>query len=279
MAEAPLMGEVGAVFTRTLVTLSSRRALISLTTSGFTALSWDYDASVAPPNIQAVVNAADNTEPVAPGGLVTVWGTHLSPLNASTSEIPVPTALAETCLTVNGVPLPMLFASPKQINAQMPFEVDGSATMVLHTPGGTSNNFNFTILPTAPSVFRSGTAGPDTGIATVVRASNNKLATLSNPIHRGDTIVIYATGLGRTIPPVNTGFAAPQDQLARVITQPEVSLGGVALPVLYAGMAPGEVGVYQINATVPSWTPKGMSILLKITQGSSSTSLMMRVVD
>ncbi|HVP45592.1 MAG TPA: hypothetical protein VMT32_03380 [Bryobacteraceae bacterium] len=279
IAEAPLVGQPGAVFTRTLDALYSRSAFISLTVSGFTAIAWNYDASVAPPNLQTVVSAADGSSAVAPGGLVTVWGSQLSPVNIATSEIPVPTALGESCLTVNGVPVPMLFASPKQINAQLPVEVEGAATMVLHTPGGTSNDLDFTIVAAAPSVFRSGVAGPHNGIATVVRAKNNQLVTPSNPIHRGEAIVIYATGLGRTLPSLATGFAASTNPLPVVIEQPDVSLGGLSLPLYYAGLAPGEVGVYQINALVPGWAPTGMQVPLTITQGSVSTTLTVRVID
>jgi len=184
-AEAPLTGNAVFVFTRTLAALSSGNAFVALTVSGFTAFAWNYDALVAPPTLNQVVNAADGTAPVAPGGLVTVLGGQLSPVNIATSEIPVPTALGESCLAVNGVPVPMLFASPSQINAQLPFEVSGDATMVLHTPGGDSNPLSFTALPTAPAVFRSVVAGPQTGIPTVVRVTNNQLVTLSNPIHRG----------------------------------------------------------------------------------------------
>ena len=279
IAEAPLLGQPGAVFTRTLDALYSRSAFISLTVSGFTAMAWNYDASVAPPNLQAVVSAADGSATVAPGGLVTVWGSQLSPVNIATSEIPVPTALGESCLTVNGAPVPMLFASPSQINAQLPVEVEGAATMVLHTPGGTSNDLDFTVVPAAPSVFHSGVAGPQAGIPTVVRAKNNQLVTPANPIHRGEAIVIYATGLGRTLPQPATGFAASSDPLPVAVQQPDVSLGGLTLPLYYAGLTPGEVGVYQINALVPGWAPTGMQVPLTITQGSVSTTLIVRVID
>ena len=277
-AEAPLTGNSVFAFTRTLAALSSGNAFVALTVSGFTAFAWNYDALVAPPTLNQVVNAADGTVPVAPGGLVTVLGGQLSPVNIATSEIPVPTALGESCLAVNGVPVPMLFASPSQINAQLPFEVSGDATMVLHTPGGDSNPLSFTVLPTAPAVFRTGVAGPQTGIPTVVRVTNNQLVTLSNPIHRGDTIVIYATGLGATVPPVPTGFAGPAAPLAMAAIVPDVTLGGVTLPLYYAGLAPGEVGVYQINALVPGWAPVGMQLPLTIAQGSVST-LTVRVIN
>lgn len=279
LAESPLMSAPGAVFTRTLAPLYSRTAILSLTTSGFTVLPWNYDASVAPPRLERIVNAADMTEPVAPGGLITVFGSQLSPVNIATRELPLPTALGESCLTVNGVPVPMIFASPAQINAQLPFNVDGNATLVLRTPGGVSDNYNLTILPNAPSVFRSGVAGTETGIPTVVRAKNNELATLSNPIHHGDEIIIFATGLGRTSPAIDAGIPASADPLPTTLLQPDVDIAGVSLPIAYAGLAPGQVGVYQINALVPRWVPLGISVPLTIKQGGSSTVLPVRVVD
>lgn len=277
--ESPLKGDAAFAFTRTLAPLANRSAVIALTVSGFTVLPWNYDAAVAIPRIERIVNAADEGENVAPGGLITVYGSQLSPVNMATREIPLPTALGESCLTVNGVALPMLFVSPRQINAQLPFQVDGNAQMVLRTPGGVSDNYNFTILPAAPSVFRSGTAGPDTGIATLVRARNNQLVTLSNPVHRNDEIVIYATGLGRTTPEVEAGAPAPADPLSLTLIEPEVTLGNVGLPVVYAGLAPGQIGVYQINVQVPRWAPTGMSVPLTIRQGSHGTTLPVRVVE
>ena len=276
IAEAPLVGQPGAVFTRTLDVL--QHAFVSLTVSGFTVLPRDYAAGVAPPTIQSVVSAADGSNGIASGGLVTVWGSQLSPVNIATSEVPVPTVLGESCLTVNGVPLPLLLASPQQINAQLPFEINGTATMVLHTPGGTSNHFDLTVVPAAPSVFRNGVAGPQSDIPTVFRAKNNQLVTPANPIHRGEGVVIYATGLGLTLPAVATGFAASASPPAAAIDQPDVSLGGVSLPLYFAGLVPGEVGVYQIHALVPGWAPTGMQVPLTITQGSSSTTVTVRVI-
>ncbi|MBI4876254.1 MAG: hypothetical protein HY822_16585 [Acidobacteria bacterium] len=279
MVEAPLLPETGAAFTRTLAPLYSRGAILSLTTSGFTALAWNYDASVAAPRIERVVNAADLTAAVAPGGLISVLGRDLSVTNLATREMPLPTALGESCLSVNGVAAPMLWVSPAQINAQLPFQSDGNVTLILRTPGGVSDNFNMTILPAAPSVFRNGTAGPDTSVPAVVRAANNQLVTLSNPVHRGDALVIYLTGMGRTTPAVDAGLPAPGDPPASVLIAPEVTLGGVGLPVSFAGLAPGQIGVYQINARVPAWAPAGFAQPLTISQGGGSTSLEVRVVE
>jgi uncharacterized protein (TIGR03437 family) len=265
-------------FLRSLAPLYDRSAVISLSVSGFTVLPWNYAAAVAAPKISSVVNAADFTLPVAPGGLISVFGQQMSPVNLATSEIPLPTALGESCLTVNGVAVPLLFVSSQQINGQLPFNVDGNAQMTIRTPGGISDNFNFSILPAAPAVFRSGIAGPDTGIATITRADNGELLTPTNPVHPRDSIVIWATGLGHTSPAIDAGMPAPSDPLANAVIQPTVQIGGVALNILYAGLVPGSVGLYQINATVPGSVPQGLSIPLVISQGGSSTTLSVRVV-
>jgi uncharacterized protein (TIGR03437 family) len=282
MTEAPLLGTPGvniSPFSRTLAPLYSRNAIVNLTVSGFTVLPWDYDASVAPPHLAKVVNAADLSPALAPGGLVTIFGDQLSPVNLATREMPLPTALGDSCLTVNGLTMPILFVSPNQVNAQLPFESTGNVTLILHTPGGVSDNFNLVIQPTAPSVFRSGTAGTDTNVPTIVRAHNNELVTSANPVHRGDVLVIYMTGLGQTAPAVPTGQPAPTAPLAGAITTPRLTLGGASLQLLYAGMTPGEVGVYQINVKVPNNAPKGTAVPLAIAQGGGGTTLNVRVVD
>jgi uncharacterized protein (TIGR03437 family) len=71
---------------------------------------------------------------------------------------------------------------------------------------------------------------------------------------------------------------APSDPLAFAVIQPTILLGGVALDIQYAGLVPGSVGLYQINASVPKSVPPGLSMPLLITQGGSSTSLDVRVV-
>lgn len=279
MAEAPILGNKTYAFTRSIAPLYSRTAVVALTTSGFTVLPWTYDASVAPPKITSVVNAADLGPSVAPGGLITAFGTNLSPVNIATKDIPLPTALGDSCLTVNGLPLPLIFTSPTQINAQLPFQATGNVTLILRTPGGVSDNYNLVIQPAAPSVFRAAIDGYDSLIPTIVRGENGLIVTTSNPVHRGDALAIYLTGLGQTMPALDAGLPAPADPLAYALTEPTVSLGAVSLPVSYAGLTPGQVGLYQINVSVPHNVPTGLTIPLKITQGAASTSVSVRVVD
>jgi uncharacterized protein (TIGR03437 family) len=268
-------------FIRSVAPLAGANEIIVLSTSGFTVLSQNYAASFVGPVITSVVNGGNFTAPVAPGGLITVWGTNMSPVSAVASQVPLPTALGQSCLSINGTPVPLLFVSPSQINAQLPNNVLGPETINVHTPGGVSNSFHFTVLSAAPAVFISGSAGPVTGLATIVRAADNQLVTPTNPIRGGDTLVIYLTGMGLTNPAVTAGFAAPTSPLALASIVPTVTLGGTPLIVEYAGLAPGEVGVYQINVLVPGNVTQGLSEPLVINQGSAAgatTTLTERVV-
>jgi uncharacterized protein (TIGR03437 family) len=288
MTEAPLLPDISAgtgatgsslaAFTRTIGALPLAGTVVVLTTSGFTVLAAQYDAAVAPPKVAGVVNAADGAQNIAPGGLISVYGQQMAPVNMATAQIPLPTALADSCLSVNGSPVPLLFVSSQQINAQLPANVTGNATLAIHTPGGVSDNFYVTVQPAAPSIFRSGTAGPMTGLATIVRADDNQLVTPTNPIHPGDWITIYATGLGATLPAVDAGIPAPASPLAVPVIPATVTLGGIPLNIGDASLAPGWVGVYQINASIPNGVPEGLEVPLTISQGGASTSLNLRVV-
>jgi len=281
IVEAPLLGSSTQAFTRTLAPIWDRSAIVNLTVSGFTVLAPNYDASVAPPQISSVVNAADFSSTIAPGGLITVFGNQLSPVNMATAEMPLPTALADSCLTVNGLPMPILFVSPTQVNAQIPFQTVGNVTMILRTPGGTSDNYNLQILPGAPSVFQVDVPGQqNVTVPAIIRNDDGGLVTDSHPIHRksNTALVIYGTGLGQTAPAVQSGMPSPASPLAVALNQPTVTLGGVQLPLLYFGLTPGEVGVNQINVSVPSSVPVGFEPLV-ISQQGSSTTLTVRVVD
>ena len=280
MVEAPLLPGITQNFTRTLAPMPSAGTIIAMTTSGFTVLSANYAAATAPPAIASVANAANGNPGVAPGGLISVYGSQMSATNIATSQIPLPTALGESCLVVNGTPIPLLFVSAQQLNAQLPFNVGGNVAMSIHTPAGISNNYNFVVNAAAPAIFLSGTAGPETGLATIFRADNGQLVTPTNPLHPNDTVIIYLTGMGPTSPGVAAGLATPMSLLSYVTQTPTLTVGSSNLNVLYAGLVPGYIsGLYQINATLPSSVTQGESVPLVISQGGSTTTLSVRVVN
>ncbi len=266
-SEAPCLPDARRPLMRTLAPLAGGASIVVLGVSGFTVLPWTYEASVPAPRIDAVVNAADFRAQIAPGSLITLWGRDLSPVNLATSEMPLPTALAESCLIVNGALAPLVFVSPGQVNAQLPYPVEGRASLVLHTPGGVSNSFTAAVEPAAPGIF------------TVLRLRNGEPVTPSNPIHLNEDVTILATGLGPTFPAVEAGAPAPADPPARVEDTPAVELGGVALPLYWAGLSPGTAGVYQILVRVPGYVPRGWDLPLTVRQGGASATVPVRVID
>jgi uncharacterized protein (TIGR03437 family) len=112
----------------------------------------------------------------------------------------------------------------------------------------------------------------------VIRNDNGELIDPTNPIHPNQSLTIYLTGMGTTAPLPDLGAMAPLSPLALVDAPPTVTLGSASLNVIFAGLTPGEVGVYQINVQVPAHVQEGTSVPLTIMQGGSSTSLPVRVV-
>jgi uncharacterized protein (TIGR03437 family) len=275
LVEAPLQTNTDFPFTRTLAPLANRTSIVALTTSGITILPWNYDTAVAVPHVDRVVNSADYSSPVAPNGLVTIFGSNLNSVSQAfsggTSNAP------DSCIQVNGVSVPVLFVSPTQVNAQLP-PVD-TGTLRLATPGGVVDNIPLNISATAPAIFRITVPGLADPVPAIIRDKNNQVVTLSNPIHRGDVLVIYATGLGHTNPDLPAGTPAPADTLAGVRVAPTITIGGLPAEVLYAGLTPGQVGVYQINVKVWGNVMPGISEALVINQGGGSTSATVRVVE
>ena len=277
----PLPGPVEtklAGFTRTLAPLEHRRTLAALTVSGFSVFGADYDAAVTPPRITGVVNSADGATAVAPGSLIRITGENLSPVNAVTGGASLPTLLGESCMQVNGIPVPMSQVSADRIEAQLPFNVSGDGALILRTPGGVSQSFQFPIRQGAPGVFRTVTVESESGLPAVYRLKNLEPVTLSNPIHPEEEIAIVLTGLGRTSPALEAGSPAPSDPLALPLVKYAVFLGGREL-LATAAAVPGKVGTYEIVARVPKGVPTGMQVPLAIRQDGYETSILVRVVE
>ena len=291
MAEAPLthdslvtppVGQIGESilpFTRTLAVSPDQSKVFGLTISGLTVLSSNFDAPTPPPTVSSVVNSADFTAAVAPGGLVQINGGGFAQGPASATTIPLPTELGNVCATVNNIALPLFSVSSSLLTAQLPFGSAGNASLVVRSPGGIGAPFLFTILPVAPAIFRNGTAGDQTGLPVIVRDDTNELVDFTNPLHPRLPITIYLTGLGPTSPLPALGDAAPASPPASVTTPPTVMLGAATLNVTFAGLVAGQIGIYRIDATVPDVVPIGTDVPLIITQGSFSTSVAVRVVS
>jgi uncharacterized protein (TIGR03437 family) len=161
--------------------------------------------------------------------------------------------LSGTSVTIGGILAPLYFVSATQINAQVPFELqqpygNGEKTLVVRTQAGASSAFPLFLQPDAPAIFTTTSNGQ--GSPLLIDATFHFLTT---PPAAGQTVILYATGLGPTVPPVATGAGGnAQEPFNRLQAPPAVFVGERPAEVTFAGMAPGFVGVYQLNFVMPS---------------------------
>jgi uncharacterized protein (TIGR03437 family) len=232
-----------------------------------------------------VLNAASNAKgvAVAPGSLVSIYGNALASSLANADSIPLSTTLGNVSVTFNNIPAPLLFvnAAPQQINAQMPWELQGSssAQIVVTNSGKASAPLSVPLTSAAPGIF-SFSFG--VGQAIAYGNSDGQFAApvgaypglTTHPAKIGDptTLAILATGLGPVNPPVQTGNKVTDGQLHQCVTMPVVMVGGVAANVVFAGMTPQFVGVYQVNIVIQPGTPTGNAVPLQIQMNGITTT-------
>jgi uncharacterized protein (TIGR03437 family) len=292
IAEAPLLagtmntpaaiGQIGQTilpFTRTMAVSADGSSIFVLSQSGITVLASNFDATTITPVVSGIVNGADGGTGIAPGGLALVHGNGLAPRSESAVGLPLPSTLGDACVTVGNIALPLFRVSPTEVLAQLPFGLTGDVPLVVRNPGGVSNPFTAHIQTFAPAIFRSGSAGDQTGLATVIRQKNGDFVDFTNPIHPDDVLSIYVTGLSQTSPAAPFGDGAPSDPLDVTATAPTVTVGNSTLPLLFSGLVPGEVAVYVINVFVPHGIASASQTPLTIKQGDFSTTLQVRVVN
>ncbi|HTM50292.1 MAG TPA: hypothetical protein VL285_16480 [Bryobacteraceae bacterium] len=270
----------GTSFIRSLAMLSNGN-IISLTQSGFTVLPPNFDAATAKPVVTSVVNPFTNDpKQLTAGGPIAVNGSNLAQTTVSSSADPAPTVLGDSCVTINGAVVPLFMVSRTQINGQLPLNVSGGQ-LVIHTPGGVSDPVTLNTQVTAPAVIQ--TPGDPTVIdkvPAVYRSDTGLPVTLTNPVHKGDRLTIFASGLGPTLPTVPAGSQTPANPPALLVASPVVTLDGATCPVTFAGLAPGMVGVYRIDVNVPKGIQQGLSIALTVeVGGNKSTPVYVRVVE
>ena len=218
---------------------------------------------VVSPN--GVVNAASFAPQVSPGALATVFGTSFG-LSSTAAKAPLPVSLAGVSVTVNGQLARILYVTPTQVNFQVPWETNpGSATITVGVNGGQSNTVNVPVLGAAPGLFST-----SDGHA-VVQNSDYTLNSQDNPAKAGSTIVAYLSGSGPVSPTVADGTAAPSDPLATATSTSSATIGSTTAEIAFAGLAPGFVGLVQVNIVVPADLSTG-DYPLAVTLGSETSN-------
>jgi uncharacterized protein (TIGR03437 family) len=177
-------------------------------------------------------------------------------------------------VTFNNIKAPLQFVSAGQINAQVPFEVNpaGTANVVVNNNGNLSAVASVPVAQLAPGIFQFNNhaiavnvADPNSQRYATISAPSGSIQGLTTfPAQVGDTLFLYATGLGPVTPPVPTGAAATV--ATNTNTMPVVLVGGVPAKVTFSGLAPLYPGIYQVNFVIPS-IPSGSAVPLQIQMG------------
>ncbi len=224
-------------------------------------------------SIGAVTNGASNqTGSIAPGEVIVIYGSNIGASTLTGYQLTpsgqVSTSVAGTSVYVNGAPSPILYTSPNQVSAIVPFGLTGSSAQVfVLNQGQTTAPVTVNVAPTAPAIFTLNLSG--TGQAAAFN-SDNSVNSSSNPAKAGGVVTLFITGAGATNPPSQDGTIASVP-LPQPTAQVTVAIGGKSATVQYAGGSPGTVdGILQVNAVIPSGLPIGAASVIVQVGGAAS---------
>ncbi len=223
-------------------------------------------AQGAAPSVNAlgVVNNASfspGSNPIAPGAIAAVFGSNMNDGSSVLfsdfgSDGKLVTTLGGAKVTINGSPVPIFYSTPAQLGIQIPTDLTGSTASIQVTANGqTSAAQTVNIAPLSPGLFSTNQSGHGQGA--ILIANTNTLAAPkgsipgrdTRPAKPGEFITIFCTGLGQVTPLLPTGLPATNNT---TVNAPSVIIDGAAAAVQFSGMAPGFVGLYQVNVQVPA---------------------------
>lgn len=216
------------------------------------ALAWpaQYQAPPAASGSPATTNAASFGASVSASGLASVFGSFSGVSSTAASSIPLATQLAGVQVEVNGVAAPLLGVWPTQINFQVPGGMAaGSAQIAVSVQGQDVATGTVQVVSSSPGIFLTDFLSLDRPGA--VLTERNELTGPTVRARRNEVIQIFATGAGPLTQSVADGAAAPGLPPAETMLAPRVFVGPEEAAVEFSGLAPGYVGLWQINARVP----------------------------
>jgi uncharacterized protein (TIGR03437 family) len=210
------------------------------------------------PSITSIGNAAvPGDTRVAPGMLLSIFGSNLAGTTQSVSGTAIPYSLAGVTVAVNGIPAPVMYVSQTQLNIQVPYEVGAGPGVIGINNNGQIAGTPIQVNPAAPGIFTDGNG------ALVPQGS----------VKVGQTAALYLTGAGDMTLGITGIGTSPTSSLAsapKPMLPLSVTVGGVPAFVQGFGAAPGQVGVVQVNFTVAAGTPTGAQPVVVTIGGVSS---------
>jgi uncharacterized protein (TIGR03437 family) len=196
-----------------------------------------------------ITNAAAHAATAA-GSLATIFGSNLGTRD-------------NTTVYVNGFAAPVFFASPGQFNVQVPWEATGFASFGMLVNGAPSNIQITSVNALSPAIFAI------SATQAVIAHGDGSLVSAASPATAGETVVVFATGLGPVSGAMITGQAASTTTLQPTTNPATATIGGIKAPVVFCGLTPGFTGLYQVNVQIPANVAANSQLI--VTLGGSAT--------
>jgi uncharacterized protein (TIGR03437 family) len=218
-----------------------------------------------------VVNAASFAAgAISPGSLFSIFGSgNLAAETGAAPGVPWPTLLNGVSVAFNGTLGPLFYVSPTQINGQAPFELEpGPVSLVVTSNGVASPPVSVDVAAAAPGIFLSGASNR--------AAAVNEDGTINapdNPARAGGAISVYLTGQGQLDDLVQTGTAATDEYLCSTLAPTSATVGGEPAGILFSGLAPGFVGLAQVNLIVPDLPAGDYPVIVTIGDAPSNPGI------
>jgi uncharacterized protein (TIGR03437 family) len=241
-----------------------------------------FNASTPIAYAGGIANAASGVAAVAPGSFVAIYGADFTTTSSEASANPFPALLGGTQVLLGGEPLPLYFTSSGQIDAIVPYDIaPNSMHQAIVLNGAASSQPQPVAVGTAqPGVFTQNQTGSGPGSILGQKVGGDPaLNTAANPASAGDYLWIYCTGLGTVTPGIAAGAAATYPPLYNTDNAVTVTVGGLDAHVAFAGLAPGYVGLYQVNAIVPAGVAPGASVPVVVTAAGASSAPVTVAID
>ncbi|MDP8979333.1 MAG: hypothetical protein M3O35_01940 [Acidobacteriota bacterium] len=230
--------------------------------SGTATLNTSVTANTNTPAIGGVGSAASGATTIAPGEFIAIYGSNMASATTVTQSVPFPPSLGDTQVIIGGRVLPLYFTSTGQIDAIVPYDLPQNSVQQIIVQSGAaySQPEVVTVSAAHAGVFTQNQSGTGPGAILGQKPGGvPALNTPANPASAGDALLIFCTGLGTVSPSVPAGSAAPF-ALFSTDNQVTATVGGQTAQVLFAGLAPGYVGLYQVNLIVPAGITPGPNV-------------------
>jgi uncharacterized protein (TIGR03437 family) len=210
---------------------------------------------------------------LAPGSIASIYGTNLSGFTSfADAAPPLPQVLGGTSIALANNSLPLFFVSPGQVNFQLPWITVSRPTQLplKISQGPFSTTVMVTVAPYSPALFTTNSQG--TGQALALLTGTESLAAPSRPAKANESVSLYCTGLGNVRNQPAVGDVSPTNPLATTLANPTLTVGGVPATVTQSALAPGFVGLYQVDFQIPAGAPAGDAVAIVLTIGGITSN-------